>query len=419
MESFYLLNDKKDIILEHNWKSRSFRSTLEAFISERLKDDWKRDVLPVSDYSSCLIFHVKTGHITMICVASREVDSSFILELMHRLAVVFEDYFGAIAATTELIQNNADTVTELLCEVADNGFAMTTELNGIRDIVLPPSLLNKLMNVAGMQSKYEVQGQLSTIPWRRAKVKYTNNEIFVDVLEDVQAIVDKNGKLVSTDIRGNVQCTTKLSGNPEVTVVLKPIDAVTLPAYHQCVKRDKLAVSPSTLSFIPPDGTFSLLTYSSEVPANSSSPVPFSVQCIQGKSEDSFDIILSTRSGCPDPISLEIPLPASCRGVRMTATRGEYSLSKDSSLSSPILVRWIVSPATGKSAGAGSRTSMTCSGVPRGLNNVSFARALATMSGSAISGLKIDSLKMQRTGDWKPYKGVKYLTKLDMVFRTA
>lgn len=36
-------------------------------------------------------------------------------------------------------------------------------------------------------------GQLSNVPWRRADVKYTNNEAYFDIIEEVDAIIDKNG----------------------------------------------------------------------------------------------------------------------------------------------------------------------------------------------------------------------------------
>jgi len=40
-------------------------------------------------------------------------------------------------------------------------------------------------------------GQLSTIPWRRTGVKYTNNEAYFDVIEEIDAIVDKSGNMGS------------------------------------------------------------------------------------------------------------------------------------------------------------------------------------------------------------------------------
>lgn len=415
MESIYLIN-ANECILEHNWRGRSYKVVLAEFIAEKARlRSLGKELPPVLQFSRALVYHLSTGAITIVCVASQEIDAAYALELIHRIAVIFEDYFGIATATTELIQNNFDTVTELLCEVVDNGLPLTTEPNGVRDVVLPPSLMNKLMNVAGMQSKYDAQNELSTIPWRRAKTKYTNNEIFVDVLENLTAIVDKNGRLVTSQITGNIQCMTKLSGTPDVTVVLKPASVLEFPSLHPAINQQKFLTSPGTLSFIPPDGSFTLLAYSSEISSITSSPVPFSVQFLPGRTEDAFDLVISARNDCPSSIAIEVPLPASCRNVRCSTTRGEYSIAKDTEASSVVLLRWMV-PFT-KSKMPSTKISLTCSNVPAGIKAATYARAIASISGSAVSGLKVDSLKMQRVGDWKPYKGVKYMTSLEMIFR--
>lgn len=49
------------------------------------------------------------------------------------------------------MEANFDVVEELLGEMVDSGEIMTTEPNALRDIVLPPSLLNKFMSAAGLQ----------------------------------------------------------------------------------------------------------------------------------------------------------------------------------------------------------------------------------------------------------------------------
>lgn len=48
-------------------------------------------------------------------------------------------------------------------------------------------------------------GQLSNIPWRRTGVKYTNNEAYFDVVEEVDAIIDKAGATVFAEIQGYVR----------------------------------------------------------------------------------------------------------------------------------------------------------------------------------------------------------------------
>lgn len=48
------------------------------------------------------------------------------------------------------------------------------------------------------------QGQLSAVPWRRSGVRYTNNEAYFDVIEEVDAIIDKSGSTVFAEIQGYV-----------------------------------------------------------------------------------------------------------------------------------------------------------------------------------------------------------------------
>ena len=46
--------------------------------------------------------------------------------------------------------------------------------------------------------------QLSNIPWRRLGVKYTNNEAYFDLIEEVDAIIERNGSTVMCEIQGYV-----------------------------------------------------------------------------------------------------------------------------------------------------------------------------------------------------------------------
>lgn len=92
------------------------------------------------------------------------------------------------------------------------GHPLTTSHNALRDIVLPPSLLSKLIAAAGanLAAIGSVAGGstgnsggghgfssvasgpfASPIPWRRAGVKYASNEIYFDMVEDLRAIVNK------------------------------------------------------------------------------------------------------------------------------------------------------------------------------------------------------------------------------------
>lgn len=76
---------------------------------------------------------------------------------------------------------------------------MTTSTNALRDIVLPPSLLSKLLNVAGANITSTINSGLglgggpfaSPIPWRKAGLRYANNEIYFDMVEELDALVNR------------------------------------------------------------------------------------------------------------------------------------------------------------------------------------------------------------------------------------
>ena len=77
--------------------------------------------------------------------------------------------------------------------MADNGYPLTTEPSTLRDIVLPPSFVNKILSVAGVAglAKASASPFSSPIPWRKVGLKYNNNEIYFDIIEQLEAIVNK------------------------------------------------------------------------------------------------------------------------------------------------------------------------------------------------------------------------------------
>ena len=115
--------------------------------------------------------------------------------------------------------------------MVDDGYPLTTESSALRDIVLPPSFVNKILSVAGVAglSKASATPFASPIPWRKAGIKYNNNEIYFDIIEELDAIVTRyepvafmmflgsmtfprTGIVVSSTVWGKVVANCRLSG---------------------------------------------------------------------------------------------------------------------------------------------------------------------------------------------------------------
>lgn len=105
------------------------------------------------------------------------------------------------------------------------------------------------------------------------------NEIFIDVIEQVNMLMSPKGTVLSSDVTGRIMMKCFLSGMPECKFGLndklmlqseeakrrtrgsryKPIDIDDV-TFHQCVKLGKFD-SDRTISFIPLDGEFELMRY--------------------------------------------------------------------------------------------------------------------------------------------------------------
>ena len=107
------------------------------------------------------------------------------------------------------------------------------------------------------------------MPWRRSGVKYTNNEAYFDVIEEVDAIIDKNGSTVSAEIHGYVRkkliwqiqlvlkktklspprfqidCMVKLTGMPDLTMSFMNPRMFDDSSFHPCVRFKRWEVSTS------------------------------------------------------------------------------------------------------------------------------------------------------------------------------
>jgi hypothetical protein len=104
------------------------------------------------------------------------------------------------------------------------------------------------------------RGLLTNMPWRKAGVKYVQNEVYFDIVEEINVSIDKKGKSTCTDVNGRIECTSHLSGTPDVSIDFRHSNALGDCSWHPCV-RVKRWQRERQCSFVPPDGNFILGNY--------------------------------------------------------------------------------------------------------------------------------------------------------------
>ena len=106
------------------------------------------------------------------------------------------------------------------------------------------------------------------IPWRRANVRHTSNELYVDIVETLSVTLAPSGRPLAAFANGSIAFTSKISGVPDLLLTLSASGgklglekAIELPVFHPCVRLARWKDRPGELSFIPPDGKFVLAGY--------------------------------------------------------------------------------------------------------------------------------------------------------------
>ena len=124
----------------------------------------------------------------------------------------------------------------------------------------------------GTDSSTTTSNSGSAIPWRRANIRHTSNELYVDIVEKLSVIVAPSARPISAIASGNIVFTAKISGVPDLLLNLTSPGGATgiktamdLPCFHPCVRLAKWRERPGELSFVPPDGKFVLASYETDL----------------------------------------------------------------------------------------------------------------------------------------------------------
>ncbi|KAK6032735.1 clathrin adaptor complex small chain, partial [Ostertagia ostertagi] len=397
LNSLFIVNTSGDVILEKHWKAVIHRSICDYFFDAQKKAASPEDVLPVLSTPHHYLINVYHNQIYFLAVTTTEIPPLMVIEFLHRVVHTFSQYFDECSDTS--IKENCVMVFELLDEMLDNGYPLVTELNILQDLIKPPNFLRNIANqVTGRTNHSETlpTGQLSNIPWRRQGVKYTNNEAYFDVIEEIDAIIDRQGSTVFAEIQGYIDVCCKLSGMPDLTMTLVNPRLLDDVSFHPCV-RFKRWENERVLSFVPPDGNFRLLSY--HIATQNMVAIPIYVRhsiVLRGGTGSRLEMTVGPKQSMGKILedvvvemsnaesSVELQSSAFAREVYWTI--GKIELGKPPNIKGTVSV-------------SGTTTIET--------PPISLRFRINQL---AVSGLKVNRLDMYGE-KYKPFKGVKYITK--------
>ncbi|XWS58073.1 hypothetical protein CRYUN_Cryun08bG0003900 [Craigia yunnanensis] len=312
------------------------------------------------------------------------------IEFLCRVADVLSDYLGGL--NEDVIKDNFVIVYELLDEMIDNGFPLTTEPNILREMIAPPNIVSKVLSVVTGNSS-NVSDTFpgatgSCIPWRAADPKYANNEVYVDLVEEMNAVINRDGVLVKCEIYGEVQVNSHLSGLLDLTLSFANPSILDDVRFHPCV-RFRPWESHQILSFVPPDGEFKLMSY--RVKKLKSTPIYVKPQLTSDAGKCRVNVLVGIKNDpgkTVDSITVQFQLPPCVLSPDLTSNHGTVNILSNK------ICSWLIGRIPKDKTPSLSGTLLLGTEFER-LHVFPTFRVGFRIMGVALSGLQIDKLDLK------------------------
>lgn len=224
--------------------------------------------LRVEDKGITFIY-IRHANIFLAAVTRKNSNATMILSFLYKLVQVFTEYFKDVHE--ESIRDNFVVIYELLDEMMDFGLPQISESKILRKYITQDYRVSESSGSLPVAAT-------NAVSWRNEGIKHSRNEVFLDVIEKVNILVSGSGNLLRSEIVGKLMMKSYLSGMPNLKLGLndrlqfeanaanggaerrgKSVDLEDIK-FHQCVRLAKFE-NDRTISFIPPDGSFELMSY--------------------------------------------------------------------------------------------------------------------------------------------------------------
>jgi len=237
---------------------------IDKFLPLLMEKEEEGNVTPLIQTNDCTFMFIQHQNLYIVSVTRSNANAALVFSFLHKLVLVMSEYFKEIEE--ESIRDNFVIIFELMDELMDFGYPQTTESKILQEYITQEG--HKLET-----APRPPPAVTNAVSWRSEGVKYRKNEVFLDVIESVNLLASASGNVLRSEIVGSIKMRVYLSGMPELRLGLN--DKVLFEStgrgksksveledvkFHQCVRLSRFE-NDRTISFIPPDGEFELMSY--------------------------------------------------------------------------------------------------------------------------------------------------------------
>lgn len=311
-------------------------NSIDVFPKLLLEQEEEGTLSPIIQHDEIAFVFVKFANLYVVATTNKNSNAMMITVFMHKLCQILMHYFKELEE--ESIKDNFVIIYELFDEVMDFGYPQFSD----------PKILQEYITQESHKLEVQVRPPstvTNAVSWRSEGLSYRKNEVFLDVIESVNLLVSANGNVLRSEIVGSVKMRVYLSGMPELRLGLndkilfqntgrgksKAVDMEDVK-FHQCVRLSRFE-NDRTISFIPPDGEFELMSYRLNTHVK---PLIWIESVIERHSHSRVEIMVKAKSqfkrrSTANNVEITVPVPNDADSPKFKTSVGNVKWTPESS----------------------------------------------------------------------------------------
>jgi AP-2 complex subunit mu-1 len=257
-----MLNLRGDILIQRTYRDDVDTKLASAFRTHILQASKEADsaahVGPVRVLGSCSFMYMRHNDVYLLAVTKSNANAMLAFQFMTQVVALFKSYFGG-EFSEQSIKSNFVLIYELLDEILDFGYPQIVDPSILKQYIFQKGFITEAAKLKREQEAASATLQVTgAVGWRKDNIRYKKNEVFLDVVEQVNMLMSNKGTVLRCDVNGKIVMKVFLSGMPDVKLGLN--DKLEDVTFHQCVNLGRFNTE-KVVSFVPPDGEFELMKY--------------------------------------------------------------------------------------------------------------------------------------------------------------
>ncbi|GAW82679.1 clathrin coat assembly protein AP50 [Plasmodium gonderi] len=319
MDAFYIYSDKGNLLVE-----QIFDKDINGYLVQKemtdmilnknkiersycilINDDYDESVIR-KNYDDKFIFFIKRDDLYFIILKKDDKDPMMIIEIMREITNIFKKYFNIEKLSESILMNNYSVVNFLINEILVQGGKPNIFVDEIlKNLVKNDSgFLNETLkyspipnNLYNMIAQRKNNLMLNTckdkninysysngtsinsmdsrnVYWRSNNIVYSCNEIYVDVIENVNCVLNKNNRIIHFSVQGNVIVNCTITGSPLIKLYFNKNIDLKLCHLHFTVNYNMLIrksilnqeEEKNAIHFVPMNEEYMIMQYFDYIP---------------------------------------------------------------------------------------------------------------------------------------------------------